>query len=90
VGDHHDKKYDALGKALNLELTQSKIRCTGAHLNGEYCPFTVHVYPSDELKAAFVTSNPLVLSMVAFFIFLLTSLYSYSTTEVLSVDKEWS
>jgi Adenylate and Guanylate cyclase catalytic domain len=78
VGDLHDAKHDALGTSKSfLELGTLANRnsvFSGAHLHSEYCPFSLHVYPSDEMKAAFVTSNPIVFSMVAFLIFLFTSM----------------
>jgi Adenylate and Guanylate cyclase catalytic domain len=78
VGDHHDEQYDKLGTAVSfLDLGAFAIRdslYSGAHLYSEYCPFSLHLYPSDVMKSAFVTNHPLVFSLVAFFIFLFTSL----------------
>jgi Adenylate and Guanylate cyclase catalytic domain len=78
VGDHHDKQYNAFAKNVSFsELGAFANRdsvYSGARLESEYCPFSLHVYPSDKMRAAFVTNSPLVFSMVTFFIFLFTSL----------------
>jgi Adenylate and Guanylate cyclase catalytic domain len=78
VGDHHDEQYDALGKVksffeLGAFANQDSVY-SGARLESDYCPFSLHLYPSDEMRAAFVTHNPLLFSIVTFFIFLFTSL----------------
>jgi hypothetical protein len=78
VGDHHDKHNNAFGNNVSFsELGAFANRdsvYSGARLESDYCPFTLHLYPSDEMKATFVTNHPLVFSMVTFFIFLFTSL----------------
>jgi hypothetical protein len=77
VGDRHDKQYDNL-------LIQSPLRdlnaysfrdseYTGAPLD-PYCPFRLHVYPSNEMKDTYTSNNPTVFTVVAVMIFIFTSL----------------
>jgi Adenylate and Guanylate cyclase catalytic domain len=78
VGDHHDAKYDAFGQSVSFielgDLADRDSLYSGARLYKDYCPFSLHVYPSDEMKASFVTNNPLIFSLITFFIFLFTSM----------------
>jgi Adenylate and Guanylate cyclase catalytic domain len=78
VGDLHDTEYDGLGVEIGFQklgtFTDEDSVYSGAHLHEEYCPFTLHVYPSDEMKSDFVTNKPIIFSMVALLIFFFTSL----------------
>lgn len=78
VGDKHETKYDHLGIHINLtDLNAFSIRdslYSGAPLDTEFCPFTLHVYPSDAMKSAYSTSNPIVFTVAAVLIFAFTSL----------------
>jgi Adenylate and Guanylate cyclase catalytic domain len=43
-------------------------------MHSDYCPFTFNVYPSNEMKEAFTTNNPIIFASMAVVIFLFTSL----------------
>ena len=78
VGDHHDKEYDHLGIHSTLtDLNDFAIRdstYSGAPLETEFCPFTLHVYPSDTMKAAYTSDLPIIFTVVTVLIFAFTSL----------------
>jgi class 3 adenylate cyclase len=78
VGDHHDHKYDHLSLPSKLtELGEFAVResiYSGARLDAEFCPFTLHVYPSDEMKAAHTTNNPIIYTAISVLIFAFTSM----------------
>jgi hypothetical protein len=78
VGDKHETKYDGCEVHGRLDAlgynTKSNSAYSGAPIDDEYCPMTLHVYPSDEMKASFTTQNPLVLSIAVLFIFGFVSL----------------
>lgn len=79
VGDFHNKKYDSL--ALNVTLndlgnfsTMRNAGYSGAPLISDFCNFTIQLYPSDVMKAAYTTNNPIIFTIVAIVIFAFTSL----------------
>jgi Adenylate and Guanylate cyclase catalytic domain len=78
VGDHHERKYDHLGLSNNLydlsKLSNHSSRYTGAPLDEEYCPFTLHLYPSDKMASEYKTNHPFIFSLTAAMIFLFTAL----------------
>jgi Adenylate and Guanylate cyclase catalytic domain len=78
VGDFHDDKYDDLGKHSSLyDLRAYAIRdtgYTGAKIDDEFCPITLHVYPSDDMKEKYTTHDPIIFSVAALLIFAFTSL----------------
>jgi Adenylate and Guanylate cyclase catalytic domain len=86
VGDKHDKKYDHLAVHSELtELNSYAIRdsvYSGAPLDEEFCPFTLHVYPSDEMKSGYTTKDPIIFTVAAVLIFVFSALvfclYDYS------------
>lgn len=49
-------------------------RYSGVDLATDFCPYHIKVYPSDEMRSDYVSSNPILFSMVAVSIFLFTSL----------------
>jgi hypothetical protein len=77
VGDQHEKQYDKpVIESLLGELNAYSVReseYTGAPLDS-YCPFTLHVYPSNEMKHTYISNDPSVFTAVAVFIFIFTSL----------------
>jgi hypothetical protein len=78
VGDHPDQKYDHLSLPSKLtergEFAGRESTYSGARLDQVFCPFTLHVYPSDEMKAAHTTNNPLIFTVISVLIFALTSM----------------
>jgi hypothetical protein len=83
--DHHDLKYNSMkvtGGLSNLEeFSVRSSTYTGPKLSSEFCPFTINVYPSETMEAAYTSASPILFTCVAILIFLLTSvifvLYDY-------------
>jgi hypothetical protein len=61
VGDNHDTKYDDLVEIRKLEdlasFSGDNSTYSGAAIDTEYCPYTLYVYPSDSMKALFVSND---------------------------------
>ena len=76
-GDLHLAKYDHLGLSSTLfELESYAVRrsdYTGILVDEEFCPFTVHLYPSKDKEDEYMTSGPVFLSILCATIFLFTS-----------------
>jgi Adenylate and Guanylate cyclase catalytic domain len=81
VGDHHDPSYNDLGKSSRLDaLEQFAIRgstYSGAPIHGDFCPFSLHLYPSDVMKDAYMSYNSITFALAAVFIFAFTSVVFY-------------
>jgi Adenylate and Guanylate cyclase catalytic domain len=81
VGDHHEQEHDDLHMERKLydlsKLSNQAVRYSGAPLDKEYCPFTLHLYPSDKMASAYITNNPIIFSLVAAMIFVFTALVFY-------------
>lgn len=77
VGDLHDTEYDSLGIHSDLgnlnSFSEHASDYTGAPLD-PYCPFTLHVYPSDMMSEVYSSSNPIIYTSVAVIIFVFTSM----------------
>jgi hypothetical protein len=73
VGNLHDKKYGNL--AIKRKITEleefsiSESVYSGAPINEDFCPYTLYLYPSDEIKSAFVTNNAVIFMMVTLVVF---------------------
>jgi Adenylate and Guanylate cyclase catalytic domain len=78
VGDHHDTKYDDLSiDSLLIDLGEFSVRessYTGAPIDKDYCPFTLHLYPSDLLMSAYKTNNPILFTVSGILIFIFTAM----------------
>jgi Adenylate and Guanylate cyclase catalytic domain len=78
VGDHHDTKYDDLSiDSLLIDLGDFSVRessYTGAPIDKDYCPFTLHLYPSDLLMSAHKTNNPIIFTVSGILIFVFTAM----------------
>ena len=76
-GDLHEKKYDSEGISYLLsqlgDFGTSERRYSGVDLATEFCPYTIQVFPSDEMLDDFVSPNPKLFSIMAVAIFLFTS-----------------
>ena len=80
-GDFHDPAFDHLEVSMSLaemvrgeggdqtELTYSKV-----FLQEEYCPFTLHVYPSEQMQDNYTTKKPTLYLLLVIGTFLITSL----------------
>lgn len=79
VGDgaKHDKEYDDWAHTtqfgIHLHQNVSNEFYVGAPLHDEFIQYTLHIYPSDELKKEFVTVRPIIYTVIATLIFMCTS-----------------
>ncbi|CAB9510944.1 Receptor-type guanylate cyclase gcy [Seminavis robusta] len=78
-GDHHEAKYNHMGRsALLPDLSKENkgkgsSMYTGLPLDTKACVYEVTIYPSQEMQDRYVTSDPTMLAVGAFLIFLFTS-----------------
>ncbi|CAB9527558.1 Receptor-type guanylate cyclase gcy [Seminavis robusta] len=79
-GDLHDTAYDHMAVNASLYDTMETTKqskdgssYTGVPLSTTFCPQTVHIYPSKATQDKYVTSDPLVFTLAALFIFIFTS-----------------
>jgi hypothetical protein len=80
VGDVQTKyNGNVIHRTLGHQQSRSQANAahTGAPLDIEFCALTLNVYPSDEMKAFFTTSNPIIFSVALLFIFGFVSLVLY-------------
>ena len=77
VGDHHDGKYDGLVVTSNVvdkkKIDLSESGYSGAPIHEKLCPYTMHIYPSDTMKAAFVSKDANIFASTVFLVFCFTS-----------------
>jgi class 3 adenylate cyclase len=79
-GDHHDTTFDHLEQSQDITefiRDRASVRTrsyTAAALNDEYIHYTLRVYPSTDLQDDYVTSKPIVYTVVVACIFLFSSL----------------
>jgi Adenylate and Guanylate cyclase catalytic domain len=63
VLDHHDTKYDDFlvsTKVVDLhEFSIQEDVYSGAPIDKEYCPYTLRLYPTDDMKSNCTTKNPI-------------------------------
>jgi signal transduction histidine kinase/CheY-like chemotaxis protein len=76
-GDLHDTKFNYLGTTADLvqlfNLQAHDDLYTGLPLSQQQCSYLMSVYPSDDTKDAFTTTNPITFTVVAVLIFGFTS-----------------
>jgi Adenylate and Guanylate cyclase catalytic domain len=58
-------------------LSNQTTRYRGAPLDEDYCPFTLHLYPSEKMASAYITNNPTIFALTTAMIFLFTALVFY-------------
>jgi hypothetical protein len=77
VGDKHDQRYDHLGTASSVvDLKSFALRGTrysGPPIDSDYCPHTLHIYPSKTLESAYVSHDATVFLVLVLLIFIFTS-----------------
>jgi hypothetical protein len=80
VGDLHDLKYRHLKRIGTLTdfsaLSLHKDEYSGLPLDNNFCPYTLHLYPSNLMKSDFETSNGIIFMVSTICIFLLHPWYS--------------
>jgi Adenylate and Guanylate cyclase catalytic domain len=81
VNDHHEQKYHHMHMERKLydlsTLSNQTTRYRGAPLDEDYCPFTLHLYPSEKMASAYITNNPTIFALTTAMIFLFTALVFY-------------
>jgi hypothetical protein len=82
-GDFHDRNYDYIEQSYDFSVvgkTHSYSEKT-VGLNDEYCPYSMRVYPLDELHQTYVTNQPIVyaitMALVIMFISIVSMSYDY-------------
>jgi hypothetical protein len=80
-GDLHDTKYERMSISRRLHETFAVSRYSGVPLNTEVCPYTLHLYPSDEFSNLYTTNNAIVfsISVVLIFAFVTFVFFIYDT-----------
>ena len=79
AGDWHDSSYDDLGQTANMAEYLSKRSgpatrsYTAVPLLGEYGDYTLHVYPSADTEADYLTSEPIIYTLLVVAVFLVSS-----------------
>ena len=79
-GDHHDVEFDSLEVIEDVAAYVSKMAnpknrgYTAVDLNAEYNNYRLHVYPSTDMKDAFVTNMPVQFAAIVVSAFLFTAL----------------
>jgi hypothetical protein len=68
IFDKHNNDYDYLVVAANITdlgaFIFHKSDYSGAPLDKDFCPYTIRLYPSDDMKAALTTSKALIFMIV--------------------------
>ena len=81
-GDLHDRKFDHLVESRSISyLSSSSETFAGAHIDYEYCPFTLHVYPSEETQQYYESYGPMI------YIAALGALFLIATALLVVYDK---
>jgi class 3 adenylate cyclase len=78
IYDKHETRYDDLvvtrGFRDLIGLSNHDTTYSGIPLDTEYCPYTVHIYPSSEMETLYTTNKALVFTIVTVFSFLVLGL----------------
>ena len=76
-GDRHDPSFDSLKHVYNVNSIQQSdtynIRESSIRLNTGYCPYTLSVYPSSQLRNEYITYKPAVYTFCVALAFVLIS-----------------
>ena len=77
MGDLHDGTFEALGEIYYFNSIQESdsfsFRETSIPLNEDYCPYTLRVYPSEQLHDEFITFRPAIYTACVALAFVLIS-----------------
>lgn len=74
IGDLHDPRFSSKNMSTYLQdgLTIHDGSRTGVELTQQGCPYSLHVYPSQEMYDEYNTNMPVIITMCILFIFLFT------------------
>ena len=74
VNDKHDVQYDYLrasSKITDLEAISSVASVySGAPISDDYCPYTIHLYPTDGMRSEFTTNSGAIYASVTLLVIL--------------------
>jgi hypothetical protein len=79
-GDLHDPKYDSMGitrdvaESVTEHASPESRSYTSVELDSGYTSYMLSVYPSQAMEDQFVTSDPIIYSVVVALVFVFTSL----------------
>jgi class 3 adenylate cyclase len=86
-GDLHDPKYDYLRQEISftqaIQESIEKKKYLGLPLDEMGCQYTLHIYASSNMEDAYTTNRPVTFTVVAFLIFLVTSLLFLSYDRIM-------
>lgn len=80
VGDLHDPKYDnfVVNRDISDYITERASIETSSYttvaLDGGYTSYQIHVYPSEDMEATYVTNDPIIYAVVVAAIFVFSSI----------------
>lgn len=81
IGDAHDAKYNHLAKTRKLmdlkTLSSSESYYSGPAFDESYCPYSLHLYPSDVMESDFTTNKGVIFMVSTILIFMFTSMVFY-------------
>jgi hypothetical protein len=73
-GDLHDGQYDDMVLTKRLtDLSNMNGLYTGLPMNQDFCPYTLHIYPSSIMEDRHVTKDPVIYTIVVALTFFFTS-----------------
>ena len=77
-GDLHETEFDSLEESFlfgsQLMEPISSPTYVGRPLYDDFCPYTFHIYPSKEMENRYVTSKPIIYTVVVCLVFVFSSL----------------
>ena len=75
-GDHHDTQYDHLELSSSIidlkDYTIKGSSYTGIPVDKDFCPWSLHIFPSDTMKSQYTSTNATIFTTTAAVVFLLT------------------
>jgi class 3 adenylate cyclase len=78
-GDLHNVEYDSLEVQSYEFASVGSPTSLSVEINSDYCPYSLQVYPQDELHDQYVTDNPMIyaiiVAMVALFVLFVALIY---------------
>ena len=77
TGDHHETRFDYMEQSSSIHDLDSYSprgsQYSGIPINEDVCPFTIRIYPSSTMEDSYLTSQPIVITVVVGLIFIVTS-----------------
>jgi hypothetical protein len=76
-GDHHDSKFNDLGKTVDLVAkvkSSEDLHLGTSKLDGDYCSYSLSVYPSNAMQQEYITGKPAFYAFEVVILFMCASL----------------